>query len=107
MADLLTVHWRTVENYEKKTTPWSSMDKIAEVTGTSVQWLLHGKNTVELEDGDRLERIENLLMEIRSALAQEDPLEGSERLTEEQAKEGRTQRPAERGSAEGTAASEG
>lgn len=64
LADLLTVHWRTVENYEKKTTPWALLDKIAAVTGKRVEWLLHGDDVEAVaSNGDRLERIERAIQE--------------------------------------------
>lgn len=69
MADLLTVHPKSVENYEVERVPWQLVNAWAEITGTSVEFLLHGKKpTLEVDNGDRLERIEALLVEIRNAL---------------------------------------
>lgn len=69
MADLLTVHRKSIENYEKERVPWGLMNVWAEATGTSVEWLLHGKrDTTQAMDDDRLERVEGLLIDIRDAL---------------------------------------
>lgn len=42
LADLLHVRARTIANYEADRVPWRLLDKIAEFTGVSQQWLLHG-----------------------------------------------------------------
>lgn len=42
LAELLDVTPRTYQNYESTRVPWSLIAKIAEATGTSTRWLLHG-----------------------------------------------------------------
>lgn len=111
MADLLTVHWRTVENYEKKTTPWGQLDKIASITDKPVEWLLHGEGgtRVTVDDGDRLSRIESLLEQILAALsrpqAQTGHLDEAELLHLEQSEAARKDRPARPESEEESGAS--
>jgi transcriptional regulator with XRE-family HTH domain len=65
LADLLrpAVRARTIANYESERVPWRYLGQIAEITGRSQEWLLHG----ELEAGDvpeRLGRLEAVLQEI-------------------------------------------
>lgn len=47
MADLLQVASRTYWNYENTRVPYKLMGRISEVTGRSLQWLLHGEDDVE------------------------------------------------------------
>ena len=45
LADLLHVHFRTVQDWEspkKSATPWDRMDELASATSTTKEWLLHG-----------------------------------------------------------------
>lgn len=42
LADLLHVRSRTVANYEAGRVPWRLLGQIAEATGKSQEWLLHG-----------------------------------------------------------------
>jgi len=80
MADLLNVTNRTYQNYEADRVPWKLIAKIADVTGKSARWLLHG-DTPDLmgsfENGDRemlpvmnvkLDRIEGAISELRKDL---------------------------------------
>lgn len=43
MGDALNVHWRTVQNYETVRVPFALLGRIAEVTGKTTEWLLHGE----------------------------------------------------------------
>jgi transcriptional regulator with XRE-family HTH domain len=69
MAELLGVIPRTVQNYENDHVPWGRIRDIAEITGRSTRWLLHGDETqeeggallaalTEIEDQVRLLRTE-------------------------------------------------
>lgn len=73
LADLIGVSARSIQDYEAGVTiPWKHMREIAEVTETSVEWLLHGEGAPDrlarvealaVEAGERLRRIEELLEE--------------------------------------------
>ena len=74
LKDILKVHKHTIENVENnrlKRGPWEYVNGWAEATGVSVEWLLHGREVVNREDGgadailealgelgERLDRIE-------------------------------------------------
>lgn len=47
LAELLEVIPRTVQNYENDHVPWTRIKDIAEVTGVSTRWLLHGDESAE------------------------------------------------------------
>lgn len=47
MAALLEVANRTYWNYENNRVPYKLMGRIAEVTGRSLRWLLHGEDDAE------------------------------------------------------------
>lgn len=63
-ADLLTVHWRTVQNWEsprRSAIPWDRLQEIAAVTGVTKDWLLHGEEGAAVGEGERiLARLEEL-----------------------------------------------
>jgi len=97
LADLVHVHFRTIQDWEstkKQTTPWDRLDEIARVTGVTKEWLLHGSrreaeppNSLlqDVADGvETLERAQVLshrkLDEILARLAR---LEGTELPREE------------------------
>ena len=45
LADIIGVHWRTVQDWESPknpTVPWDRLGEIAEATGLTKEWLLHG-----------------------------------------------------------------
>lgn len=70
MAELLTVHWRTIQNYEspkEHVVPFDRLDEWARITGRPKEWLLHGDDPVVLGD-DRLGAIEHELAEINTRL---------------------------------------
>ena len=55
-AELLHVHWRTVQNWEsrkKPNVPWDRLDEIAKATDVTRDWLLHGDyiETTDLATG--------------------------------------------------------
>lgn len=69
MADLLHVIKRTVQNYEKDRVPWRHLRKIAKLTNTSEEWLLHGdKARQESELKALREEVHALRDEVRLAL---------------------------------------
>lgn len=69
LGEVLGVHWRTIQTWESIKTPrvpWDRLDEIARTTGTTKDWLLHGREpeVAPLEDPAvvaRLDRIERLL----------------------------------------------
>jgi transcriptional regulator with XRE-family HTH domain len=49
MADLLGVHFRSVQNYESAKVdriPWDKLDEWARITGRTKEWVLHGNELV-------------------------------------------------------------
>lgn len=58
LADLLDVQQRSVANYESVRVPWRLIDKIAEVTGRTVEWLLYGRDPADVTDEERMDRLE-------------------------------------------------
>lgn len=80
MADLLQVHEKSVENYEKERVPWALINAWAKVTGTSVEWLMHGRetNNDETNGSETLTEIRDLLVDIRSLLLAATAPEGAE-----------------------------
>jgi transcriptional regulator with XRE-family HTH domain len=47
------VHWRTIQDWESQrndTVPFRHLESIAEVTGTTTAWLLHGEEPVDYAD---------------------------------------------------------
>ena len=70
MAELLTVHFRSVQNYEspkKHALPFDRLDRWAQITGRPKEWLLHGDEPRIVAD-DRLEAIEEQLRRVTVAL---------------------------------------
>jgi transcriptional regulator with XRE-family HTH domain len=71
MAELLIVHFRSIQNYEspkKHVLPFDRLDEWAKITGRTKEWLLHGDDPIVMGD-DRLEAIEEELRRITSELA--------------------------------------
>lgn len=67
LAELIDVGLRQVQYYESgESDPYRKLNKIAEVTGKSVGWLLHGDDPTPLQPdlGERLDRLELLLAEV-------------------------------------------
>lgn len=61
LADLLHVHWRTVQNWESQTNPivaWDRLGEIATVTGKTKEWLIHGDPPEQPDLARRLEALE-------------------------------------------------
>lgn len=79
LGDLVGLSTRSVQGYEAgDVTPYKHLDKISEVVGRPVSWLLRGDEEIDEEaSGPRLARIEKQLAEIRGLLAglaqDEDP----------------------------------
>lgn len=91
LADVLGVHWRTVQDWEsvkKQTTPWDRLDEVAAVTGVTKDWLLHGERGEVVPDAAtlarRLEALEAAVAESadRTAASLEAIAEGIARLEE-------------------------
>jgi DNA-binding transcriptional regulator YiaG len=58
MADLLEVHFRTIQDWEspkKRVVPFDRLEEWARLTETTREWLLHGE--MEATEEDRLRRI--------------------------------------------------
>jgi transcriptional regulator with XRE-family HTH domain len=63
MAELLDVGSRTYQNYESDRVPWGLLGRIADATGRSVPWLLHGREEPPIEGLADLERkLDKLLL---------------------------------------------
>ena len=64
IAEILSVHWRTIQDWESpknSTVPWDRLGEIAEATGVTKEWLLHGEREPTSRDGGELaERLEAL-----------------------------------------------
>lgn len=76
LAELLNVHWRTIQNYESPKIdriPWDRLDEWARATGVTRDWLLHGDDAAAPAtappDGDVLAKLDEILRRI-------DDLEG-------------------------------
>lgn len=66
LADLMHVHYRTVQDWEspkKEATPWDRLDELAAVTGISRNWLLHGEDEAAVPDAQSVLRRLSLLEE--------------------------------------------
>jgi transcriptional regulator with XRE-family HTH domain len=75
LAELLQVHWRTVQDWESPkndTVPWGRLDEIGRATDVSKEWLLHGDAAAsadQLQLEAVLERVEALRGEVREIRA--------------------------------------
>lgn len=80
LADLLEVHKRTVENYERFRVPdYRALNRIARVTNRDIEWFLHGENHDALDDGLReelAEAVRQLALVAPRLAAVADRLEG-------------------------------
>ena len=68
MADILSVHVRSIQDYERpslKTVPFDRLDEWAAATGKTKTWLLQGDEAVE---SDRLANLEARLESVAGAL---------------------------------------
>jgi transcriptional regulator with XRE-family HTH domain len=66
LAELLSVHWRTVQGWESlkiDRVPWDRLDEIARATGRTREWLLHGD-----PDAPDISDVPAVLGEIRDLL---------------------------------------
>lgn len=76
MAELLTVHFRSVQNYEspkKHVIPFDRLEQWAQITGRSKEWLLHGDEPRIVAD-DRLQGIEEQLERLGAAVERVEDL---------------------------------
>jgi transcriptional regulator with XRE-family HTH domain len=70
MAELLTAHLRSIQNYESPKVhviPFDRLEQWAQITGRTKEWLLHGDEPLIVAD-DRLAAIEDELRRIRDEL---------------------------------------
>jgi transcriptional regulator with XRE-family HTH domain len=78
LADLLHVRQRTIHNYETDRVPWRMIGKIAEITGRSSEWLLHGDSFTPSSSADDVaelrREVERLRTENEEAQAQTQAL---------------------------------
>jgi transcriptional regulator with XRE-family HTH domain len=87
LAELLGVIPRTVQNYENDHVPWNRIRDIADITGKSTKWLLHGDASPDL-DGSIDERIDLLEERLTAAIAElgvriDEAVEAAALLTEQ------------------------
>lgn len=69
LADYLNVEARTVANYESSRVPFRLLGKIAEATGTTSEWLLHGA-VAESSTPATVEELAQLREDLAEAQAQ-------------------------------------
>lgn len=74
MAALLGVITRTVQNYEAHAgvsakVPYDRLGDIADITGTSLKWLLHGDDDEQTQFTARLDTFDQGLADVRNELA--------------------------------------
>lgn len=68
LADLIGVGMRQVQYYEAdESDPYRKLTRIAEATGKSIGWLLHGGQTIE---EDQLAALREEVAEVRAMLAE-------------------------------------
>lgn len=81
MADALDVTLRGYQTYEASRVPWRRLDQIAEITGKSKQWLIHGTKPDEPQQepapvsAEIVEAMGALTNEIRRLNARIDQME--------------------------------
>lgn len=73
LADLLTVHVKSIVNYEAKNgkdakVPYDRLGEIADVTGVSLKWLLHGDD----EEADLATRLDDFDKRLAAVAEQQD-----------------------------------
>lgn len=70
-ADLLHVHWRTIEDWENPkhaNVPWDRLDEIAMATDVTRDWLLHGEREESVASAELIEsRLESLEAKVDEA----------------------------------------
>lgn len=76
LADLLHVHWRTVQTWEHDRVPWDRLEDLAKATGTERDWLLHGEDGAGSEPAT-VEEIRALRTEVESLGAKVDQILGA------------------------------
>lgn len=65
LAERIGVIPRSVQNYEAGRIPWKLLDSIAEATGVTKEWILHG-DALDDEIGDNGEGLADVLALLRS-----------------------------------------
>jgi transcriptional regulator with XRE-family HTH domain len=71
IADVLHVHWRTVQNWESprdSAVPWDRLDEWAQITGRPKEWLLHGDPPESKPDLSEINAKLDQLLEERVAI---------------------------------------
>lgn len=71
LADLLDVQQRSVANYESVRVPWRLIDRIAEVTGRTTEWILYGRDPGEASGEERLAHLEEMVAKMILMLEQQ------------------------------------
>lgn len=81
LAELLSVHWRTIQDWESPknaTVPWDRLGEIAEATGVTKEWLLHGDQPEVAAGNAGLEqlawKLNEARVEILDAVREERPV---------------------------------
>ena len=77
VADLMHVHYRTVQDWEsvkKQVTPFDRLDELSAVMGVTKIWLLHGEDAAEAGDvrglSQRLLEVEDLVEQTREDMGE-------------------------------------
>lgn len=75
LADVMQVHWRTIEDWENpkhQNVPWDRMEELAGVLNVDKKWLLHGdpEPRTSTAGDDRLESIVVRLESLEAQVAQ-------------------------------------
>jgi transcriptional regulator with XRE-family HTH domain len=63
LADLMKVHWRTIQDWESpknNTVPWDRLGEIASATGVSKEWLLHGEIQSEITASEVMAKLDDI-----------------------------------------------
>jgi len=78
LADVLRVHWRTVQDWESPknaNVPWDRLGEIATATGVTKEWLLHGdRHDAEPVTAEELAALRRDLDEVRAVLGRLEAL---------------------------------
>lgn len=84
LADILDVHWRTIQDWESPkngTVPWDRLGEIADATGVTKEWLLHGEQQPEHDKlSQLLEAVNSLRLELGALDRKLDTLDPTPRL---------------------------
>lgn len=78
LADLMSVHKRTIENYENVRVPWDHLNEYARLTNREPEWFLYGDAALppEGEIAALAETVESLTVDLFELRERIDALEG-------------------------------